>query len=203
MLLQEWRRTSRDQATQVSSPLLRPARLAKCSLSVMMTMSARSTETAIRVFSIAVPSFCGQSISCNRPASSATASQPKSVSVAADGTVFVAEINGVEAIRDNQKVFELKTSYSPSAVAAGKSINIVAIGEVGVIVQYWAALRIDGFVTQDKKVRLHEWDGKALKEIASLTGNRGVVSSMAFSPDDSLLSAGDVGIFLLLTEVCR
>jgi len=72
---------------------------------------------------------------CDRPASCATTSQPKSISVAEDGTVFVAEINGVEAIRDNQKVFELKTSYTPSAVAASRSFNIVAIGEVGVITQ--------------------------------------------------------------------
>lgn len=65
-----------------------------------------------------------------RPASCATASQPKSISVAHDGTVFVAEINGLEAIRDNQRVFELKTSYTPSAVAAAKSTNVVAVGEV-------------------------------------------------------------------------
>lgn len=62
----------------------------------------------------------------NRSASISTASQPKSISVGEDGTVFVAEINGLEAIRDNQKVFELKLSYSPNAVAAGK--GIVAVG---------------------------------------------------------------------------
>ncbi|KIM91564.1 hypothetical protein PILCRDRAFT_810844 [Piloderma croceum F 1598] len=116
------------------------------------------------------------------PASSATASQPKSISVADDGTVFIAEINGVEAIRDNQKVFELKTSYTPSAVAASKSINIIAIGE-------------------DKKVRLHEWDGKVLKEIVALSGNRGVVSALAFSPDGSLLSAGDSSGTIILFDV--
>ena len=37
-----------------------------------------------------------------------------------------------------------------------------------------------------------------LKEIAALTGNRGVVSAMAFSPDGSLLSAGDVSILIFL-----
>lgn len=51
---------------------------------------------------------------------------------------------------------------------------------------------------KDKKVRLHEWDGKTLKEIASLTGNRGVVSALAFSPDGSLLTAGDVSVLDLL-----
>ena len=59
----------------------------------------------------------------------------------------------------------------------------------------WLLLYIDAFWVQDKKVRLHEWDGKVLKEIAALSGNRGVVSALAFSPDGSMLSAGDVSIF--------
>jgi hypothetical protein len=96
-----------------------------------MTTSVRLTGKATRLFVYWSNEFLlADLFICNRPASSATASQPKSVSVADDGTVFIAEINGVEAIRDNQKVFELKTSYAPSAVAAG---NIVAVGEVGVI----------------------------------------------------------------------
>lgn len=64
----------------------------------------------------------------HRPANISTASQPKSIAVAPDGTVFVAEINGVEAIRDNQKISELKASYEPSTVAASSSY--VAVGEV-------------------------------------------------------------------------
>jgi WD40 repeat protein len=53
---------------------------------------------------------------------------------------------------------------------------------------------------QDKKVHLHEWDGKVLKEITTLTGNRGVVSALAFSPDGALLSAGDVGVLVCLVK---
>ena len=52
----------------------------------------------------------------------------KSISVAHDGSVFVAEINSVEVFRDNQKVFELKSSYAPSAV--GASSSVIAVGEV-------------------------------------------------------------------------
>lgn len=62
----------------------------------------------------------------NRPASSKTASQPKSVAIGEDGTVFIAEINNIEAIRDNQKVFDLKVSYTPNSVAAIK--GLVAFG---------------------------------------------------------------------------
>lgn len=129
------RLASRDQATPVSSPVSRQACLAKCSPSDSMTTSARLTGTATRAFVHRhTPFQLADLFTRDRPASATTASQPKSISVADDGTVFIAEINGVEAIRDNQKVFELKTSYAPSAVAAGRSINIVAVGEVGIVV---------------------------------------------------------------------
>ncbi|KAF7980578.1 hypothetical protein HWV62_37755 [Athelia sp. TMB] len=99
-----------------------------------------------------------------------TASQPKSIAISPDATIFVAEINGIEAIRDNQKISELKTSYEPSAVAAISSF--VAVGEAG-------------------KVHIHEWDGKSLKEVAELTGNKDTVTALAFSPDGTLLASGD------------
>jgi len=63
-----------------------------------------------------------------RPASASTASQPKSIAVAGDSTVFIAEIGKIEAFRSNQRVFEQKPSFEPSAVAASGSL--VAIGEV-------------------------------------------------------------------------
>ena len=63
-----------------------------------------------------------------RPASSKTAAQPKSVAIAGDSTVFISEIDTVEAFRFNQKVFEQKPKYQPGAIAAHGSV--VAIGEV-------------------------------------------------------------------------
>ncbi|TFY60252.1 hypothetical protein EVG20_g7485 [Dentipellis fragilis] len=105
------------------------------------------------------------------PASFSTDSQPKAVAVAGDGTVFVAESKVVEAVRSNQKVAELKVSATPSAVAANGSQ--VAVG------------------SEDQKVRLYNWDGKALSEVAVLEGNKGVVSALAFSPDGSKLASGD------------
>ena len=48
------------------------------------------------------------------------------MAVGGDSTVFIAEVNGVEAVRSNQKVFELPTKYAPSAIAAVG--NVVAIG---------------------------------------------------------------------------
>ncbi|KAJ7634661.1 WD40-repeat-containing domain protein [Roridomyces roridus] len=116
-------------------------------------------------------------------ASIATAAQPKSIAVAGDGTVFVAEAGGVEAIRDNQKVAHLATKYTPSAVGAAKGGNIVAVGG------------------EDQKVRLYEWSGTAFTEIALLENNKGVVSAIEFSPDGAFLAAGDSSGRIVLFDV--
>ena len=39
-------------------------------------------------------------------------------------------------------------------------------------------------------MRLYSWDGKALSEKATLEGNKGTVSALAFSPDGKLLAFG-------------
>jgi WD repeat-containing protein 1 (actin-interacting protein 1) len=41
---------------------------------------------------------------------------------------------------------------------------------------------------------LHDWDGKILKEVGLLENNKGVISALAFSPDGSMLVAGDVSV---------
>jgi hypothetical protein len=40
--------------------------------------------------------------------------------------VFLAEINGLEVVRDNQKISELSTSFTPSAIDVHDSL--VAVG---------------------------------------------------------------------------
>jgi WD repeat-containing protein 1 (actin-interacting protein 1) len=60
-----------------------------------------------------------------------TSSQPKSVAVADDSAVFIPEVSSVEVIKSNQKIYELKTSFGPSSVAASKSLVAVG-GDVGV-----------------------------------------------------------------------
>lgn len=105
------------------------------------------------------------------PASLSTKSQPKSIAVGENGFVFLAEINGLEVVRDNQKVFELSTSFTPSAIDAHGSL--VAVGG------------------EDAKVRLYNWDGKSLKEAGLLEGNRDLISAIRFSPDGTKVVAGD------------
>ncbi|KAJ6558029.1 WD40 repeat-like protein [Mycena capillaripes] len=114
-------------------------------------------------------------------ASIATAAQPKALAAASDGTVFVVEASGIEAIRNNQQVAHLATKYAPSAV--GTSGTLVAVGG------------------EDQKVRLHEWSGTALKEVALLEGNKGVVSAIEFSPDGALLAVGDSSGRIALFDV--
>ncbi|KAG5219855.1 WD40 repeat protein [Salix suchowensis] len=105
-------------------------------------------------------------------ASATLNSQPRSVAVSSDSTVFVTEINSIEAFRSNQKIDTHQPKYSPHAVAA--SGDLVAIGG------------------DDQNVHLYEWDGKALKETSVLDGNKGTVSALAFSPDSKYIASGDL-----------
>ncbi|KAG6876069.1 hypothetical protein C0993_005737 [Termitomyces sp. T159_Od127] len=119
--------------------------------------------------------------STGSPSAVSTASQPKSAAVASDGTLFVAEINSVEAFRSNQRVLEHKPNFVPSALAAFE--GVVAFGG------------------EDQKVRLNSWDGKTLTETAVLEGNKGVISALAFSPDGRLLASGDSSGKIVLYDV--
>lgn len=128
----ETQHISGDQATPVSSQVWQLLHLGKYFPLGLMTVFVRSKAAASREYTTLRAYVCigwQWCATCGRPASSSTTSQPKSVSVAHDGTVFVAEISSVEVFRENQKVYELKPSYAPSTVGAGGSI--VAIGEVG------------------------------------------------------------------------
>lgn len=98
-------------------------------------------------------------------------SQPKTLAIAGDDTLFVVEINVIEAIRSNQRVFELKPKYSPSAIAATK--DIVAVG------------------SEDNMVYVYTWDGKALTESYVLVGNKRPITAIALSSNGDYIAAGD------------
>jgi hypothetical protein len=149
-----------------------------------------------------VPSFHGHvviAIRCmctHRSMPASTSSQPKSIAVTEDSAVVVIEANKIEVIKSAQKVFELSTPFSPSAVTASKSTVAVG-GDVRTI--YFIFLHVHlaplrRFAIQDFKVYLYNWDGKSLTQTAVLNGNKGVVSALKFSPDLTLLASGDVRV---------
>ncbi|KIY48073.1 WD40 repeat-like protein [Fistulina hepatica ATCC 64428] len=117
------------------------------------------------------------------PASTKTNSHPQSIAAATDSTVFIVEIDSVECLRSNQKVYDLKPSYKHSVVAAHKSL--VAIGG------------------EDSKVHLYQWDGKTLREDSILDKSKRVVTAIAFSPDGNYLAAGDSSGNIILNDIVK
>jgi WD40 repeat protein len=55
---------------------------------------------------------------------------------------------------------------------------------------FWPIFFFSG--SQDQKIRLYDWNGKALQEVGLLEANRGLVSAIAFAPDGLKLAVGDV-----------
>ena len=131
-----------------------------------------------------------------RPASVPTASQPKSLAIAGDSTVFVMEINTIEAFRSNQRVFQQTPKFTSSAIAASGST--IAIGDEVCNGSFSVVARLKHSRSKDCKIHLNEWDGTILKETGVLEGNTGIVSALAFSPDGRLLASGDVSVLCFL-----
>jgi WD40 repeat protein len=120
------------------------------------------------------------------PSVFSTASQPKTLAAAEDGTIFVVGVDAVEAIRNHQKVADLRPSggaTNPTAIAATGSLVAIGFG--------------------DQKVRLYDWDSKTLQETGLLDANGGLVSALAFSPDGSKLAAGDTSGKIILYDVAK
>ncbi|KAF7325637.1 WD40 repeat-like protein [Mycena kentingensis (nom. inval.)] len=132
-----------------------------------------STGFDDRVREIASTSFVNASIG--------TAAQPKMIAAAPDGTAFVVEASSVEAFRGNQKVATLTTKFDASAVGAAS--GVVAVGG------------------EDQKVRLYDWSGTAFADAGVLENNKGLISALAFSPDGTLLAAGDSTGRIVLYDV--
>ncbi|KAG8832221.1 WD40 repeat-like protein [Serendipita sp. 399] len=110
-----------------------------------------------------------------------TTAQPKGIASGERGAVFVATLSGIEAIVEGRKVSNLPVTYVPSSIAA-TGVTVAVGGE-------------------DNGVYLYSWDGSKLIQSTKLDSNRGVVSSLAFSPDGALLAAGDSSGKLMLYSV--
>ncbi|KAJ1311180.1 hypothetical protein OPQ81_009681 [Rhizoctonia solani] len=114
--------------------------------------------------------------------SNATNGQPKDIAVSGS-TVYVATVNGVQVLENGKEKYKLPVNNPVTAIAVhGK---IVAAG------------------SEDKSTTLYEWDGTGLKELGKLISNRGVITTIAFSPDGSLIAAADSAGKIFVYDVAK
>ncbi|KAG9306599.1 hypothetical protein G9A89_004796 [Geosiphon pyriformis] len=99
---------------------------------------------------------------------------PKGLSLARSGKIFLATISDIQVIQDGEKLFTLAVPYTPGAIAINHDDTEIAIGG------------------EDAKIHLYKWENERLVEKNNeLTSNRGPITTLAYSPDGTLLAAGD------------
>ncbi|KAL2833242.1 transcriptional regulator of RNA polII, SAGA, subunit-domain-containing protein [Aspergillus cavernicola] len=121
-----------------------------------------SWDDTIRSIDIGAKTYTGSSAKLS--------GQPKGIA-AGNATVLVAASESVEVHKDGQKVGDLKTSFSVTAVAAHG--NVAAIGG------------------EDSTVQICDISGATLTSKRDITVSRNAVSALTFSPDGSNLAVGD------------
>ena len=115
-----------------------------------------------------------------RPSFASTATLPKGIDAASDGTAFVATASDVQIVKGGKKLFGLPVNYAPTAIAATRDGKQVAVG------------------AEDGKLYIYASSGSTLDLKSTLTANRSAVSALAFSPDGALLAAGEASGKVLL-----
>lgn len=109
--------------------------------------------------------------------STALNAQPTGVTLGPGSSALavVSSNKGVKLLLDQRVVFETpEFAWTPSCVAISPSGDLVAVGS-----------------QEDKKIHLFDVVNNTLQETGEIVGHLGALTSVAFSPDGSLLAAGD------------
>jgi hypothetical protein len=116
----------------------------------------------------------------NRSGAASTGSLPKDVACDSNGTGFLATVKEIQVISPGgKKEASLPVDYSPLSVAYSSKAQ-VAVG------------------AQDGQIRLYSKD---LQVSGTLDKSRSAVTALAFSPDGSLLAAGEASGKILVYDV--
>ncbi|CAG8632974.1 6591_t:CDS:10 [Acaulospora morrowiae] len=103
-----------------------------------------------------------------------TGSLPKSLAASKDGKIFLATLKDVQIIKDERSVYSVSVPSPPGAIALNPAGTEIVVG------------------CEDTKVRIYKVKGDELEEEnEQLTGNKGAITAITYSPDGSLLAVGD------------
>ncbi|KAF9914329.1 hypothetical protein BX616_008522 [Lobosporangium transversale] len=98
---------------------------------------------------------------------------PKSVSISDDQTIVIATENEIQIVQGDKKVDSHSVGYSATSIAINPQGTTVAIG------------------SQEGQVYIMSLEGTKLKDVHTLSKNRGAITVLSFNPEGNLLAAGD------------
>ncbi|CAG8763804.1 10788_t:CDS:10 [Cetraspora pellucida] len=102
-----------------------------------------------------------------------TGALPKGIAVS-ENKIVVATINDIQLISNDKCIFSIKVQSPPGAIAINPACTEIAVG------------------SEDAKVRIYKLNEDKLEEQEeTLSSNRGAITTIAYSPNGSLLAVGD------------
>ncbi|CAG8513867.1 5816_t:CDS:10, partial [Cetraspora pellucida] len=102
-----------------------------------------------------------------------TGALPKGIAVS-ENKIVVATVNDIQLISNDKCIFSIKVQSPPGAIAINPACTEIAVG------------------SEDAKVRIYKLNEDKLEEQEeTLSSNRGAITTIAYSPNGSLLAVGD------------